>query len=150
MCILENQPALFRVIHTVSYFAGFHMSSEIDRVSAVFRLFENMGNRFTTPTVQLGILLTFIPALRQSVDGWSRDTFLRENAGNLRRIVALNAELDYPADNLSSFIVNELQIIASFGLFIAVNRHRKWLSRLSLSLDNSFYLLACITSIPVI
>ena len=77
MGILENQPIIFRVIHPLLVFVGLHMSTEVDRVSAILSLFKNMGNRFASSTVQLGILMTIIPALRQSVDSRSRDTFLR-------------------------------------------------------------------------
>lgn len=53
------------------------MSAEIDCVSAVFSLFENMGNCLIAPTVQLGILMTIIPALRQCVGSWRGDALFR-------------------------------------------------------------------------
>ena len=63
MGILKDQPILFRVIHTLLVFVGLHMSAEIDRVSAVFSLFKDMGNRFAAPAVQLSVLVTIIPTL---------------------------------------------------------------------------------------
>ena len=48
MGILKDKPVLFWVIHTFLVFVGLHMSAEIDCVSAVFSLFKNMSNGFTT------------------------------------------------------------------------------------------------------
>ena len=66
MGILEDQPVIFRVIHTFLVFVGLHMSAEIHSVSAILSLFENMGNRFAAPAMRLGILMTIIPALRRA------------------------------------------------------------------------------------
>ena len=63
MGVLENQPVLFRVIHSLLVFVRFHMSAEIHSVTCVFRLFKDMSNGLGAPAVQLGILMPVISSL---------------------------------------------------------------------------------------
>ena len=63
MGILEDQPFLFRVVHTFLVFVGLHMSTEVDRVSTVFLLFENVRDRFHSPAVEVGVLMSVVSAL---------------------------------------------------------------------------------------
>ena len=109
-----------------------------------------MGNRFAAPAVQLGILMTIIPALRQSVSGRSWDTFLRQNSGDLRRTVSVNAKAEDLTNHLGRLIIDHPKVLIRFRMLVAVDRIGKMLSRLSLNFENGSDLLRRIPGVPVI
>ena len=98
------------------------MSTKIDRVSAVFSLFKDMGNHFAAPAVQLGILVTVIPALRQSISRRRRDTFFRQDASDLRRTVSVNAKAVDLTNHLGRLIIDHPKVLVSFRMFVTIDR----------------------------
>ena len=48
--ILEDLPFLLRIVYDLMHLVGLHFRSEIDRVTAVFKAFKNMGNRVRSPS----------------------------------------------------------------------------------------------------
>ena len=126
------------------------MSAEIHSMTCVFWLFKYTRDCFHTPAAEIGILVTVIPALRQSISRRRRDTFFRQDASDLRRTVAVNAKMENLANNFGGFIVDQPKVPVRFRMLIAVDRIRKMFARLSLSLENGSDLLARITSVPVI
>ena len=87
MGILKDKPVLLRVIHTFLVFVGLHMSAEIHSMTCVFWLFKYTRDCFRTPAIEISILVTVIPALRQCISRRRGDTFFCQNASDLRRTV---------------------------------------------------------------
>ena len=109
--ILEDLPLVLRIVDDLMYLVGLHLCAEVDRVTAVFKPFEDMGDRIRSPAVGLGVMPSVVTTLRQCVGSRRRDTLLGQDTGNLHRTVAVNAELEYLAYHLSSRLVNYPQVL---------------------------------------
>ena len=99
---MQSLPLVLRIVDDLVNLIGLHFRSEIDRVTAVFIAFKDMGNCLRSPTISLCIMPSVVPALRKSVGSRRRDTLFRQDTGNLHRTVAVNAELKNLANHLGA------------------------------------------------
>ena len=148
--ILEDLPLVLRIVDDFVNLVGLHLCTEVDRMTAVFIAFKNMGNRVCTPAVCFSVVSAVVPALRKSVGSRCWYALLRQNPCNLHRTVAVNAELENLAHHLGGRLINYPQILVGIRLLVAVHGRTQVLARLSLCPEHSTDLLTAITGVPVI
>ena len=148
--ILEDLPFFLRIVDDLMHLVRLHLCAEVDRVTAVFVAFKDMGNRVCTPAVCFCVVSAVIPALRESVGGRCRDTLFGLDTGNLHRTVAVNAELENLAYHLSGRLINYPQVLVGIRFLVAVHGRTQVLARLTFSPEHRTNLLTAITGVPVI
>ena len=62
--ILEDLPLVLRIVDDLMHLVGLHFRPEIDRVTAVFIAFKDMGNCLRSPAISLSIMPSVVTTLR--------------------------------------------------------------------------------------
>ena len=130
--ILEDLPFFLRIVDDLMHLVRLHLCAEVDRVTAVFVAFKDMGNCLRSSAVCLSVMPSVVTTLRQCVCSRCWYALLRQNSCALHRTVAVNAELENLAYYLGGRLINYPQILVDIRLFVAVHRQTQVLARLSL------------------